>query len=162
MFSYHRAALTFNFFAYLEDPQLIPWMSGQPCLSSLREMSSKRRWIMLLLNSSTAIAYVKSTSISQLGKLKNFGQQSRYHSPNSQACTCHFDACTTGQFFPIHSWCASSAIPRLGFRSIPSIVRVKTTFVRHSPRQSLPSRYSSFWVHLTRSDGHLPPHVDHP
>jgi hypothetical protein len=32
----------------------------------------------------------------------------------------------------------------------------KTAFVCHSPRRTSPSWYSSFWVHFTRGDGHLP------
>jgi hypothetical protein len=60
-----------------------------------------------LLNSSTATAYVKSTSIVdpiQFCKLKNFGRQCRCHSRSSQFWTCYLEARRTGQFFPIHSW----------------------------------------------------------
>jgi hypothetical protein len=56
--------------------------------------------------------------------------------------------------------CATFAIPLLGLHSISGIT--ESTFVRHSPRQTLAFSYSLFRVHLTRSDGHLPLHVDQP
>jgi hypothetical protein len=78
-------------------------MSGQSYLSSLGDTSSKRQWIMSLLNLNIVIAYIKSTSIAiHLRKLKNFGQQFRCHSRCSQFCTCHLEAYRIDQFFPIH------------------------------------------------------------
>src|SRR6266567_8818136 len=62
---------------------------------------------MSLLNSSTAIAYVKSTSIAiqvRIRNLKNFGQRCRCLSRSSHFCPCHVKTCRTGQFLPIHSW----------------------------------------------------------
>ncbi|KAI0270303.1 hypothetical protein BGY98DRAFT_264291 [Russula aff. rugulosa BPL654] len=76
-----------------------------PCLSSFRDMFPKRRWIVSSLNSSTAIAFVKSVSAAtQLRKLTNFGRQCRCHSRSSQICTFHLEAFPMCQFFPIHSW----------------------------------------------------------
>src|SRR6266567_5905493 len=60
---------------------------------------------MSSLCSSTAIAYVKSTSFAiQVRKLKTFGQQCRCHFRSSHFCPCHVEARRTCQFFPIHSW----------------------------------------------------------
>ena len=79
-------------------------MSGPPCLSSFRDASIKEQWITLLLYSSTAIAYAKSTSLAiHVRKLKTFGRQCKCHSRSSQLCACQLWA-YTGQFFPIHSW----------------------------------------------------------
>jgi hypothetical protein len=95
-----------NFFGYPEHLHGCPSISGRPCLSSLGDLSSKHHWIMSLLNLSRAIGYAKSTSIAiqQYCKLKNFGQQCRFHSRSSQFSICQLKTCRTGQFFPIHSW----------------------------------------------------------
>ena len=54
--------------------------------------------------------------------------------------------------------CATSATPRLDFHSISRIT--ESTIVCHSPRQTLSLSYSSFRVHFTRGNSHLPLRVD--
>ena len=56
--------------------------------------------------------------------------------------------------------CPTSTVLVLGCNSISGITEI--TFVCHSSPPSSPSRYSSFWVHFTRGDGHLPLHVNQP
>src|SRR6267154_5622259 len=116
---------------------------------------------MSFLYSSTAIAYVKSTSIAvQFRKMKkkNFGTQCRCHSRSSQYCACYLEASRTRQFFPIRSWVDLRHVCYLALFAISFPALPKLLFVCHSPRPSSPSPYPTFRVHFTRGDCHLPLH----
>jgi hypothetical protein len=65
----------------------------------------KRQQITSLLDSSTATAYLKSTSIAIfiLCNLKTSVRRCRCHSQSLRASPCHLKACRPGRFFPIHS-----------------------------------------------------------
>jgi len=139
LFSDHHVALICNFFAYQEHLQRRPWTSGPPCFSSFMAMSLKRLWIMSLLNSSTAIANVKLTSIAIRLKLRNSAQQRRCQMPFPGLTILYLSlgGWSHRPALPrfILEWiCTTSATPPLVRRSTSGIV--KLTFVCHPPRQS--------------------------
>ena len=83
-------------------------------------MSPKCQSVISSLNSSTTIAYSKSTSIAiQLRNSKNFGQQCRCHSRSSRLCPCHVQ---TFSYVPVlpDSFLGGSA-PRLRYFHLDAV-----------------------------------------